>query len=51
MAIGSVRATSTHFKGEDGHLTNRDTEKAQGFNTFFAFVFNKGVSVPQARGP
>ena len=25
---------------EDGHLTNRDEEKAEAFNTFFASVFN-----------
>ena len=25
---------------EDGHLTNRDEEKAEAFNAFFASVFN-----------
>lgn len=27
-------------QGEDGHLTNPDTEKAQVLNTFFASVLN-----------
>lgn len=35
-----TRANIGPILDEDGHLTNRDTDKAEMFNPFFASVFN-----------
>ncbi|KAJ7405464.1 hypothetical protein BTVI_69068 [Pitangus sulphuratus] len=39
MAIGSIEISSP-LQNEDGHQTNRDRDKAEVVDTFFASVFN-----------
>lgn len=34
------------WAGVDGHLTNRDGDKAEVFNVFFASTFNTHSSIP-----
>ncbi|KAJ7418777.1 hypothetical protein BTVI_27522 [Pitangus sulphuratus] len=41
MAIGSIEIFISLSQDEDGHLTNRDRDKAEVFNAFFAFVFSR----------
>lgn len=37
------------FQDVDGHLTNRDRDRAQVFNAFFASVFNTPPSLPSGK--
>ncbi|KAJ7403501.1 hypothetical protein BTVI_76474 [Pitangus sulphuratus] len=39
-SVASVKPEVCRKKDKDDHLTNRDRDKAEAFNAFFAFVFN-----------